>query len=58
MTKNEARERLAATWRFSRVGETIALRETALIEAVRSYELTSSTTPPLPATFAASPRPS
>ena len=58
MTKNEARERLAATWRFSRVGENIALREVSLIEAVRDHELISSTTPPLPSAFADSPRPS
>ena len=58
MTKNEARERLAATWRFSRVGENVALRETALIEAVRAFELANPATPPLPATFAGSPRPS
>ena len=58
MTKNEARERLAATWRFSRVGENIVLREVALIEAVRDHERTTSTTPPLPQTFAGSPRPS
>ena len=58
MTKNEARERLAATWRFSRVGENIVLREVALIKALRDYELTNSTTPPLPSTFADSPHPS
>lgn len=58
MTKNEARERLAATWRFSRVGENIALREAELIEAVRDYELSNPATPPLPRVFAESPRPS
>ena len=58
MTKNEARERLAATWRFSHVGENIVLREVTLIEAVRDRELTSSPTPPLPSTFANSSRPS
>lgn len=58
MTKNEARERLAATWRFSRVGENIVLREVTLIEAVRNHELTSSTTPPLPSAYVGSPRPS
>ncbi len=58
MTKNEARERLAATWRFSRVGENVVLREVALIEAVREHELTRSATPPLPSAFAESPRPS
>ena len=58
MTKSEARERLAATWRFSRVGESVVLREAALIEAVRTYELANPATPPLPVTFAGSPRPS
>ncbi len=52
MTKNEARERLAATWRFSRIGETIALREAALIEAVRAYELANPSAPSAPITFA------
>lgn len=39
MTKNEAREILAETWRFSRVGDLIALREVELIEAVRDRDL-------------------
>ncbi len=42
MTKNEAREALATTWRFDRVDELIALREVALIEAVRAHEATRS----------------
>lgn len=58
MTKDEARERLAATWQFSRAGENIVLREVALIEAVRDHERASSATPPLPSAFAESPRPS
>lgn len=40
MTNNEAREALANTWRFERVGDLIALRETSLIEAVRTQETT------------------
>lgn len=42
MTKNEAREALATTWRFDRVGELIALREVALVEAVRTHEASHS----------------
>lgn len=42
MTKNEAREALAATWRFNRMGELIALREIELIEAVRIHKTTYS----------------
>ena len=38
MTKNEAREILAGTWRFNLVGEVVALREVELIEAVRDHE--------------------
>lgn len=49
MTKNEAREALATTWRFDRVDELIALREVALIEAVRAHEATRS--PNLPDSF-------
>ncbi len=45
MTKTEARERLAETWRFSRVGEYIALREVELIEAVRAHEVVCSAGP-------------
>ena len=52
MTRNEAREMLAETWRFSRVGELIALREVALIEAVREHELARSTGPSVPPTYA------
>lgn len=57
MTKHEARKALTATWQFSRVGENIALRELALIEAVRRHELASAANPPSPLPYA-SPRPS
>lgn len=46
MTRNEAREALSITWRFDRVGELIALRELALVEAVRTHE--ASRSPNLP----------
>ncbi len=45
MTKNEAREILAETWRFSRIGDLIALREVELIEAVRDLEAARSVGP-------------
>ena len=46
MTKNEAREALAASWRFERAGDLISLREVELIEAVRIHETTCSSNPP------------
>ncbi len=46
MTKDQAREALAEAWRFSRVGDLIALREVKLVEAVRAYETTRSPNPP------------
>ncbi len=52
MTKNEAREILAETWRFSRVGELIALREVELIEAVRDHETARSAGPSTPLNYA------
>lgn len=58
MTKNEAREALAATWRFSRVGDDIALREVALIEAVRAHELSNPSGAPTSPVYTESPRPS
>lgn len=45
MTRNEAREALAKTWRFNCVGNLIALREVKLIEAVRAHETTRSSNP-------------
>ena len=42
MTRDEAKKALAETWRFSRVGELVALREVGLIEAVRMHEAVSS----------------
>ena len=41
MTRDEAKKALAKTWRFSRVGELVALREVGLIEAVRVHEAAS-----------------
>ena len=52
MTKNEAREVLAETWRFSRVGELIALREVELIEAVRDHEAARSAGSSAPLSYA------
>lgn len=52
MTKNEAREALATTWRFERVGELISLREVKLIEAVRAHEATRSPNLPSSPTYA------
>jgi len=47
MTRDQAREALAETWRFSRVGDLIALREVKLVEAVRNtYETARSPNPP------------
>lgn len=49
MNQDKAREILAETWQFSRVGELIALREVKLIEAVRDHEaahLDGPATPP------------
>lgn len=46
MTKNEAREALAATWRFERTGDLISLREVELIGVVRAHETTYSSNPP------------
>lgn len=37
MTREEAKQALAATSCFKRVGERIALREVALIEAVQAH---------------------
>ena len=46
MTRTQAREALAETWRFNRVGDLIALREVNLIEAVRALETARSPNPP------------
>lgn len=46
MTKNEAREALATTWRFNRVGELIELREVALVEVVQAHEASCSPNSP------------
>lgn len=46
MTRDQAREALAETWRFNRVGDLIALREVKLVEAVRASETTRSPNPP------------
>ena len=48
MTKSEAQKRLAATWRFNRVGGNIVLREVALIEAVRADQASSAVPPSAP----------
>lgn len=45
MTRTQAREALAETWRFNRVGNLIALREVNLIEAVRALEARSPNPP-------------
>lgn len=49
MTRNEARDTLAEMWRFSRVGDLIAVSEVGLIEAVRATE--ASRLPNLSATY-------
>lgn len=41
MTQAAARIALAATWRFNQKGASVALRDVALIEAVRAYEQAS-----------------
>lgn len=48
MTRTQAREALAETWRFNRVGDLVVLREVKLIEAVRALEARS---PNLPGSF-------
>lgn len=57
MTKNEAREALAATWRFNRVGDLIALREVELIEAVHAHEASRSPSPASSFAYADAPLP-
>ena len=51
MNQDKAREILAETWRFSRVGELIALREVALIEAVRDHEAAHPAGPSTPPAY-------
>jgi hypothetical protein len=45
MTRTQAREALAETWRFNRVDDLVALREVNLIEAVRALEVRSPNPP-------------
>lgn len=52
MTRNEAREILAETWRFSRAGDLIAVSEVGLIEAVRATEASRSPNPSATYTYA------
>jgi len=39
MSREDARKKLAGTWRFQQVRGEIVLRDVALVEAVLSYEL-------------------
>ena len=48
MKRDEAKKALAETWRFSHVGELVALREVELIEAVHTHEAVSSAGPSSP----------
>ncbi len=51
MNQDKTREILTETWRFSRVGELIALREIALIEAVRDHEAARPVEPSTPPAY-------
>lgn len=51
MNQDKAREILAETWRFSRVGGLIALREVGLIEAVRDHEAAHPKGPTTPSAY-------
>ena len=51
MNQDKAREILAETWRFSRVGELIALREIELIEAVHDHEAAHPVEPSTPPAY-------
>lgn len=48
MNQDKAREILAESWRFSRVGELIALRDVELIGAVRDHEAAHHNGPAIP----------
>ena len=52
MTQNEAREALSETWRFSRVGNLIELRELELIGMVQALEASRSSEPPQTPSYA------
>ena len=53
MTRTFAKQLLADTWLFKQVDDTIALREVALIEAVRTHEMNLASIPPTREEYAA-----